>query len=81
VAGVPRPRCLAQPGTERGAADPQRSYVARLPGTQLFIESCDSSPLVSFTPAPSLICAPWFLSAGDRNWRIGPGRGTSPSTR
>jgi hypothetical protein len=47
----------------------------------LFVESCDSSPLVSSASALSLIGAPWFLSAGCRNWRIGPGRGTTPSTR
>jgi hypothetical protein len=47
----------------------------------LLIESCDSSPFVPSTSAPSLIGAPWFLSAGGKNWRIGPGRGTVPSTR
>jgi hypothetical protein len=37
-----------------------------------------------FVPSASalpLICASWSLSAGGRNWRIGPGRGTVPSTR
>jgi hypothetical protein len=32
LAGASRPRRLAQPGTERGVADSQRSDVARLPG-------------------------------------------------
>jgi hypothetical protein len=77
VGGTSRPQHLAQPGT----TDPQRSCMARLPGTRLFIESCGSSPLVPSASALSLICAPWSLSAGGRNWRIGPGRGTVPSTR
>jgi hypothetical protein len=47
----------------------------------LFVESCDSSPFVPSASALSLIGAPWFLSAGGRNWRIGPRRGMVPSTR
>jgi hypothetical protein len=47
----------------------------------LFVESCDSSPFVPSASALSLIGAPWSLSVGGRNWRIGPRRGTVPSTR
>jgi hypothetical protein len=46
----------------------------------LFVESCDFSPFVPSVSALSLIGAPWSLSAGGRNWRIGPKRGTTPST-
>jgi hypothetical protein len=47
----------------------------------LFVESWGSSPFVPFASTLSLICAPWSLSAGGRNWRIRTGRGTVPSTR
>jgi hypothetical protein len=36
---------------------------------------------LSFLPCPSFTYVSWALSAGGRSWRIGPGRGTVPSTR
>jgi hypothetical protein len=47
----------------------------------LFIESCDSSPIVPSASALSLSGAPWSSSAGGKNWRIAPRRGMAPSTR
>jgi hypothetical protein len=48
LAGAPQPRRLAQPGAERGVADPQRSGVACLPGQLGFVESRNSFPRFLF---------------------------------
>jgi hypothetical protein len=48
MGGAPRPRRLAQLGTERGAADPRQPGVACLPGVSTFVSLLLSSLLCCF---------------------------------
>jgi hypothetical protein len=66
MGGAPRPQRLAQPGIERGAADPRRPSVACLQGASAFVNLSLSSLLCCFRVCfcGAALMGPCLLVAG-----------------
>jgi hypothetical protein len=80
VGGAPRPRRLAQPSAERGAADPWWPGVACFPGALPFASLLLSSSLCCFRVLSLQSDAHWSLSTDGRSWSSAPATGMAPST-